>query len=241
MRTVCLVVAVLGAAAATGLSLRPRPTIHTDPVGHADRPQSPGWARRGRLWWALSAGLAGLIWLPGAMGAAAAVGLASITWLLLGRAESPEVRRAREAARAELPHLVSLLATVLRAGGSPETGLGVVTSALPGPGTDRLTGLTHRLSLGADPSAVWALLAQDPVLAPLGRSLARAHESGASVADAVERLAGDLGRRNRADAEDRARAVGVRAAVPLGLCLLPSFLLIGVVPVIGGLMSSVLR
>jgi len=38
--------------------------------------------------------------------------------------------------------------------------------------------------------------------------------------------------------EERARAVGVKAAVPLGVCLLPSFLLIGVVPLVAGLLRS---
>jgi len=32
--------------------------------------------------------------------------------------------------------------------------------------------------------------------------------------------------------------VGVKAAVPLGVCLLPSFLLIGVVPLVAGLLRS---
>jgi len=32
--------------------------------------------------------------------------------------------------------------------------------------------------------------------------------------------------------------VGVRAAVPLGLCLLPAFLLIGIVPVVAGLVAD---
>jgi hypothetical protein len=32
--------------------------------------------------------------------------------------------------------------------------------------------------------------------------------------------------------------VGVKAAVPLGICLLPAFLLLGVVPVVGGLLSN---
>ena len=52
---------------------------------------------------------------------------------------------------------------------------------------------------------------------------------------AVERLADDLGHQARADVEDRARAVGVKAAVPLGLCLLPAFVLIGIVPLVAGL------
>ena len=55
---------------------------------------------------------------------------------------------------------------------------------------------------------------------------------------AVERLADELARTARADVEDRARAVGVKAAVPLGLCLLPAFLLLGIVPLVAGLMST---
>jgi hypothetical protein len=38
--------------------------------------------------------------------------------------------------------------------------------------------------------------------------------------------------------EERARTVGVRAALPLGLCLLPSFLLLGIVPLVVGLLSE---
>ncbi len=37
---------------------------------------------------------------------------------------------------------------------------------------------------------------------------------------------------HRAEIEDLARTVGVRAALPLGVCLLPAFLLIGIVPVV---------
>ena len=40
-------------------------------------------------------------------------------------------------------------------------------------------------------------------------------------------------------AQDRARAVGVRAAVPLGVCLLPSFLLLGIVPLAVSLATSI--
>jgi hypothetical protein len=54
----------------------------------------------------------------------------------------------------------------------------------------------------------------------------------------MARLAAELDQRSRAGVEERARAVGVKAAVPLGLCLLPSFLLIGVVPLVAGLLRS---
>jgi pilus assembly protein TadC len=53
-----------------------------------------------------------------------------------------------------------------------------------------------------------------------------------------ERLADDLEREALAAVEDRARAVGVKAAVPLGLCLLPAFLLLGIVPLVASLVTG---
>jgi pilus assembly protein TadC len=82
------------------------------------------------------------------------------------------------------------------------------------------------------------VLLQDAELAVLGRTIVRAHRSGASVATEVAGLADELGRRARVRVEERARAVGVKAAVPLGLCLLPSFLLLGIVPLAVSLMQS---
>jgi hypothetical protein len=58
------------------------------------------------------------------------------------------------------------------------------------------------------------------------------------VAAVVERLADDLAETGRAEVEQRARTVGVRAAVPLGLCLLPAFLLLGIVPLVASLVSG---
>ena len=95
-----------------------------------------------------------------------------------------------------------------------------------------------RLALGVDPVLVGQGLAEDPELAPLGRCLARAHATGASVVRSIERLADELAQRARADVEERARAVGVKAARPLGLCLLPAFVLVGIVPLVAALLST---
>ncbi|HEY1134114.1 MAG TPA: type II secretion system F family protein, partial [Nocardioides sp.] len=96
-----------------------------------------------------------------------------------------------------------------------------------------LAPVAARLALGIDAGAVWTRLATDsPALAPLARVMARSHEAGSVVSSAVAALADDLAQRSRARIEDKARAVGVRAAVPLGLCLLPAFLLLGIVPLV---------
>lgn len=199
-----------------------------------------GPLRRLAWLWGLvaGAGAASVIGGPSALvvGVAVAVTVARAA----ARLEPAGQRREREAARRDLPHVVSLLASALRAGGAPGEAIELVGRALDGPAADRLLPWAARLRLGADPATVWTGLAADPALGPLGRTLGRAHRSGAPVADAVEALAAELADRARAEVEDRARAVGVRAAVPLGVCLLPAFVLVGIVPMVVGLAGTFL-
>ena len=227
----CLAVAVL-------LLVPPRsrwPAPGPGPVPVPVRSSSP---RRWRPVLAALAGVAVALFVGGTPGVAAGLAATPVAWLVLARAEPAAVRREREEAARDLPHLVGLLASTLQAGAAPADGLVTVCAALPGAAAARLAGVVDRLRLGLAPEELWATLATDPVLAPLGRTLARSQASGASVVDAVERLADDLAREALAAVEDRARQVGVRAAVPLGLCLLPAFLLIGIVPTVAGLLAT---
>jgi Flp pilus assembly protein TadB len=201
-------------------------------------PPERDWLRRWRLLWALLAAVAAGAFLGGSVGLAAAPVAAAATWLVIERSEPAQLRRERDRAGRDLPHVVGLLADALRSGQPPGDALAVVAHALPGPAATRLSAVVSRLRVGVDPAVVWSELAADPALGPLGRALARAHRTGAPVVPAVERLADELARSARAEVEDRARAVGVKAAVPLGLCLLPAFVLIGIVPVVAGLLSS---
>ncbi len=185
------------------------------------------------------AGAGAWAFLGGSFGVVAAPVVVVVAWVVITRAESPASRRRREEVARDLPHLVTLLACALGSGAAPDAAVRLVCAALPGPAADLLAPASARLALGGDPVAVWSELCEQPEIAPLGRALSRAHRSGASVVTAVERLADDLTRSARAGVEDRARAVGVKAAVPLGLCLLPAFVLIGIVPLAAGLLSTV--
>ena len=187
---------------------------------------------RHRLLWSAAAGVGGVTIVGGTVGWVLGAAGCGVVWTLVGRAEPRDVRRDRELARQQLPHVVLLLAAVLRGGGSVAQALGQVSRALPGPATAALRLAEGRLRVGAPADEVWADLAGDPALGSLGRALARSEASGASVADTVARLSEDLGRDHRAEVEDLARSVGVKAAVPLGVCLLPAFLLVGIVPVV---------
>ena len=231
-------VAVTCGALAAVLGVRPGtrwPTRNAAPAGSSD---DTGWMRRGRWLWSLLAGAGAATFVSGDWGLVIGLVCAVATWRWIDRAEPPSVRRARAAAERDLPGVVHLLATALESGCDVTEALRVVVDALPGPTTALLGSVPARLALGVPPETAWRPVLESAELAPLGRAMVRAHRSGASVTEEVERLADELERTARARVEDRARVVGVKAAVPLGLCLLPSFLLIGVVPLVAGLLRS---
>ena len=229
---------VLAAALAVlALSLLWRPPPRSTPT--TARSVDASWLRQGRLLWAGLAASLGPVVLGGWVGWLLGVGVGVGVHHWSGRAEPAQVRRDREAVRRDLPGLVLLLSASLRSGADPATAVRAVARALPGPGADLLAEAGRELDLGRHPAEVWRGLTRHPELAPLGRALTRATESGISVADTVGRLSLELADRSRAEAEDRARRVGVRAAVPLGVCLLPAFLLLGIVPTVVSLAAAI--
>lgn len=240
------VVADLLAAAAAAVALPPRPAPLEGVRGPAPEVPDPPVASRVadgtyvRLGVALSVAAGVLVLVGHLVGAAAGVALGLLSWRLTSRMESPAARRRRERLSADLPHLVDLLSACLTAGLAPSAALEQVAAAMDGPAADELHAVTSRLRLGVAPAAAWRELGRHPQLGPLGRCVARSVESGASVADAMTRLAEDLRGDVRAEVEARARSVGVKAAVPLGICMLPAFVLVGVVPLVVGSVPLVL-
>lgn len=178
------------------------------------------------------------VFVGGTIGMLVGGGAAVTAWRVIGGAESPAARRQREELERALPLGVDLLATCLSSGAAVEGALQRVADAVGGRLGDRLLAIRHRLALGVDPASVWEQVAGDPVLGPLGRSIARSYGSGASVVDAVESLSADLRERARTDAEVRANSVDVKAAAPLGACFLPAFVLLGVVPLVAGVVGQ---
>lgn len=239
-----VVLGALGAGLAVLWAVPPRrrmPAV-TGAPGPAHLPdgaQQPGLLRRWRWVCAAVAGAGVATVLGGPLAVPAGVAVAGGTWVAAGRLEPPALRRRREEVRRDLPHVVGLYASALRSGAAPAPAIGMVCRALPGAAAERLAGAAARLELGADPALLWAEVAADPELGPLGRTMARAHRTGAPVVTAVERLGEELAERARGEVEDRARAVGVRAAVPLGVCLHPAFLLLGIVPLVAGLAREI--
>ncbi|MEP6815261.1 MAG: type II secretion system F family protein [Marmoricola sp.] len=178
------------------------------------------------------------VFLGGPFGVVGGLVAGALAWRVLGRVESPGSARRRAQLEQDLPAAVDLLVAAFGSGAAPGPALGLVGDALGGAVGEELAALRHRLELGAEPGSVWRGLSAHPQLGPLGRALGRAHDTGSSVTTAGERLADELRERSHAEVEARARSVSTKAAVPLGACFLPAFVLLGIVPLIAGLVSS---
>lgn len=122
---------------------------------------------------------------------------------------------------------------------------GAAAAAAPSapPGVARvLIRAADLLALGADASTAWANAPDgDRSAEALLRLARRSASSGTALAQGVNALA----TRSRDDAADTARAAAERASVliagPLGVCYLPAFFCLGIVPVVAGLAEDVLR
>jgi pilus assembly protein TadC len=200
----------------------------------ADRAAPPGPRRR----WLL-AGTAGLALLGLLGGGPAAVALAGgaavgIERLLRRAGATPDLGAQLHR---DLPVACDLLAVCLAAGTPVGAALTVVADAVAGPLGDHLARVGGLYGLGATPRRAWA--GTLPPVDALARSLVRAGESGSAVVPALHRLAADLRAADRSRTEAAVRSAGVWVLAPLGLCFLPAFLCLGVVPLVLGIAADV--
>lgn len=141
---------------------------------------------------------------------------------------------------AAVPAAFDLFAACLRAGMPAAAAAGVVAESAPAGFAAALRRGADRLALGADPADAWDAAGDDELLADFARAARRSAKSGAPLSDTVAELAV----RYRSEAEDRVAAeierAGVLVSGPLGLCFLPAFVCLGIVPVVIGLARDVL-
>ena len=220
-------------------SARGRPPRGSRRVGGL-RALSPRVVRGGA---ALLIGAGVAVALEGVPGFVAGTLAALVGFRCLPDPQSAEQRRAAvEAAalRAQLPLTADLLAGCLASWCAPDTAAEAVAGAIGEPMAGRLAAAAVDLRTGRGAEESWARFGADRVLAPLGRCLVRASASGAPPAAGLARLAEGCRTEAATAAQGRARRAGVLATAPLGLCFLPAFVLIGVVPVVTGLAGSFL-
>lgn len=193
-------------------------------------------------WWPWLGGLAAaavvmaLSRSPGGLLVATVAGLAAV----LGCRRLLRAGREREIDPLLLAAAWDRLAACLRSGLPVAVAVRAVVSEVPGVAGAALRRVAELLALGADPVQAWDPALAVSATARLARSARQSARSGSAVADAASGTAAEL-RAGAADAvHARAQRAGVLIAGPLGLCFLPAFLALGVLPVVIGLAGPLL-
>jgi pilus assembly protein TadC len=166
--------------------------------------------------------------------------LAGATVVLLGGLEPRSVRRRRERLVADTPQALDLLAAGLAAGMPVRSAARVVVDTFDGPMSVDLGRVLALTDLGVPETEAWRSLVGHPQLGPAAADLARSVDSGTLMVEALSRHAAAAREARRTAMVVRARSVGVRSVLPLMICFIPAFLLLGVVPTVVSALVAVL-
>lgn len=135
--------------------------------------------------------------------------------------------------------MLELVAAMLDAGAGIGRSLELVAASAAPRYRDSLRPVVSALAIGADWETAWRSSAvRLPEVLELRDALGFAALTGAPSSAILYAQAARLRRERFRAAEKRAASLGVKLVVPLGLCSLPAFICLGVVPVLLALVPS---
>ena len=142
----------------------------------------------------------------------------------------PAAQTQAAATRIEVPVLMELIGAALGAGAAVPRGLQATGDAIGGNDGLGLCRVGAALRLGASWSEAWR---EAPArLQPIAAALRPSWEDGAAPREALRAASSDLRREYRDASRTAAAQLAVRLVLPLGLCLLPAFVLLGLMPIL---------
>ena len=188
---------------------------------------------------------------PTAAGCAVLLALEVLPWCAGGRAARLRSVAARPAGGGrsavappadepvDVAVLLALLDAAIASGAGLPRALSAVGRAVGGPDGQALGRASAALVLGAGWDTAWAGVPAR--LLPVADCLAATWTTGSAPGPALRAAAAALLRERRTAAREAAARLGVRLVLPLGLCFLPAFVLIGLVPVLVSVGTQVVR
>jgi len=139
-----------------------------------------------------------------------------------------------------MPDVIDLFRVAAGAGATVHESVVEVAAVSSGPIRDALSMVVRRTSRGERLTTALSLLLDDlgEPARPLVAALVSCERDGAALSVPLERAAHVARDVRRRDAEVAARRVPVRLVLPLVACVLPSFALLTVVPLLAGTLRS---
>lgn len=132
--------------------------------------------------------------------------------------------------------ILDVMAQLFASGSSLAAGLAAVGQHFPG--CAPLERVAVYLRLGLDWDSAWEHTGDDPQLCQLATELRFVYASAVPSAHMLTTAATALRANRKRLAEQLAQELAIRLVLPTGLCLLPSFILLGVIPMILALLPG---
>ncbi|MFJ6418110.1 type II secretion system F family protein [Paeniglutamicibacter sp. NPDC091659] len=145
------------------------------------------------------------------------------------RPEAPPAEK-----RESPPMVLEMCATLLESGLPVRSVLEIVGGYVPGYGP--LTRVARALELNVDWDRAWSQVPE--TVRELEPSLRFTQLSGAPAARLLRSAAASGRKREIREAEARGAEFGIKLVIPLGLCALPAFVCLGVVPIVISLLPD---
>ena len=225
MTTAIVPIGVLVLLALIGVRLRPRPR---------PRPRRAATPAASRWPWVIVAGAAAVI--TPVLGVIAVI--AAAIWRRWSRVRSGA--RARRRCATDFPDALDLMVLSIRAGYLPAQAIVEIEPFLASSLRPAFAAVGDAMRGGSRfAEALGELRTRiGPIAQPLVDSLSAADRYGLPLAPVLERLSFEARQQRRRDTDAAARELPVRLAMPLVLCTLPSFVLLAIVPLLLGALSS---
>lgn len=187
-----------------------------------------------------------IAWLTTAVSVVAALGVFAAAIVAVATALARRVSHLRRAAMRRrtveraYPDALEMLVLAIRAGELPAAAMQSIQPFLPTPIAPAFALVQQRVDAGERFADALGVLGEHigQQAQPLVDSLAAADRYGLPLAPVLDRLAFEARQQRRRAADARARQLAVRLSLPLVLCTLPSFVLLAIVPLLLGAISS---
>ncbi|MGW5719652.1 type II secretion system F family protein [Amycolatopsis sp. NPDC003865] len=180
-------------------------------------------------------GLSTAVLIGGVPGVVVGAVVTAAGWWAVRRTRRPRAPTLGLAAKLRLARTLDLLAACLRAGLPVPSALDAVADTAPAGAAAAIRSTAGLLALGSTAEEAWAPVQPVAGFGELAAAAIRTSRSGAAFATAAADLAGRFRDELATEAEERAERAGVALALPVGLCFLPAFFCLGVLPVVLGL------
>ncbi|NMF32310.1 type II secretion system F family protein [Corynebacterium ammoniagenes] len=135
---------------------------------------------------------------------------------------------------------IELFVACVRAGLSIQQATSAVSVVAEEPTVTYWKQVNSLLALGVEPERAWVHMQAVPGLQELARLVMMSEHSGAAIASGCQRLVDTLRADATSSAIAKAERAGVFISLPLALCFLPAFIILGLVPVVISLGAQLL-